>query len=210
MTSRLASRIWATFSFYPSGTARAEIEPSEGFTRYRIERLVQRSGELPRGATEGGELTRIETRANRPAPAPALVPSLVAATGHLQYTSEAQQVDLLARSRVAPGALAVLIPITKSESWWALPQDKRALHFQTTAGFRGHTAIGAEFAPRILRRLYHARAYPDSEWDFLTYFEFDSDNCAEFQMLLSMLRSPEHNPEWSYVERETEIWMTRW
>ncbi|MGR8931848.1 MAG: chlorite dismutase family protein, partial [Gammaproteobacteria bacterium] len=70
----------------------------------------------------------------------------------------------------------MLIPIAKSEAWWSLPQDKRGEHFRTSPGYRGHTAIGADFAARIFRRLYHARGLPGYEWDFLTYFDFDEDD----------------------------------
>jgi hypothetical protein len=101
-----------------------------------------------------------------------------------------------------------MIPIRKSAAWWALGQDERQAHF--TPGRRpGHTALGRGFAGRIYRRLYHARYLPGSSWDFLTYFEFPEAESGTFRELLALLRDPEQNPEWSYVEREHELWLRK-
>ncbi len=83
------------------------------------------------------------------------------ATRHLQYTGAGQRTELNARSRAeldpSPGTAAVLIPIKKSEAWWALAQDERQAHFQRTGSAEGHTAIGLRYADKIFRRLYHCR-----------------------------------------------------
>jgi len=42
-----------------------------------------------------------------------------------------------------------------------------------------------------------------------TYFEFDRKHTDGFKRLLAGLRDPERNPEWKYVDREYEIWMTK-
>jgi chlorite dismutase len=105
--------------------------------------------------------------------------------------------------------VAVLIPIAKSESWWAMAQDERLALMKRTAQHEGHMEIGARFAGKILRRLFHARYMPGSEWDFLTYFEFDAAESDDFRRLLEALRSPRQNPEWGHVVRETEIWMRK-
>ena len=43
-------------------------------------------------------------------------------------------------------------------------------------------------------------------FDFLTWFEFEKKDTAEFNKLLVRLRASE---EWKYVERDVEIRLTR-
>ena len=75
---------------------------------------------------------------------------------------------------------------------------------------RGHTAIGIRYVDRVFRKLYHSRyTDPPTPYDFLTYFEFNRSDQASFHMLLNELRDTGRNPEWSYVELEYEIWMTK-
>ncbi|MGC4089202.1 MAG: hypothetical protein QM756_15220 [Polyangiaceae bacterium] len=69
--------------------------------------------------------------------------------------------------------------------------------------------MGADYAARIFRRLYHARWLPDSAWDFLTYFEFPETERAAFVELLAKLRDPRSNPEWEFVDAEIECWMKK-
>jgi chlorite dismutase len=152
----------------------------------------------------GWHMTRIEGRV--PVPTAGAAHALFATTQHLGYTSAQQQAHLARISHPGPGKVVVMIPLTKSEAWWALPQDQRQQHF---AAARGHTAIGTTYADRIFRRLYHARYLPDSDWDFVTYFELHPDHVPDFRRLLAELRDPVRNPEWAYVEREVEIWMHR-
>ncbi len=126
---------------------------------------------------------------------------------HLHYTTLDERTDLTARSRTelpsSHGTTAVLIPIRKSAEWWALAHDQRAAHFHNA-----HTPIGATYVEKIFRRLYHAR-YIGSPYDFLTYFEFASGDAEYFRTLLAELRDVHKNPEWSYVEHEHEVWMTK-
>ena len=71
-------------------------------------------------------------------------------------------------------------------------------------------SIGANYVDRIHRKLYHTRyAVETRDHDFITYFEFDRAHTDDFQRLLTALRDPERNPEWKYVDREYEIWMTK-
>ena len=60
-----------------------------------------------------------------------------------------------------------------------------------------------------MRRLYHARYLPGSEWDFLTYFEFTEKRAQQFRELVAALRDVKKNPEWKFVNREVEIWMKK-
>ncbi|MEP6963827.1 MAG: chlorite dismutase family protein, partial [Acidobacteriota bacterium] len=107
------------------------------------------------------------------------------------------------RTELTPGdTTAVLIPIRKSAQWWQMAHDERGHHFH---GEAGHTAIGAPYADKIFRKLYHAR-YLGSRFDFLTYFEFPAAEEAAFRALLGELRA---TPEWAYVEEEIEVWMRK-
>jgi hypothetical protein len=135
-------------------------------------------------------------------------------TQSLHYTSEDQRRELDARSRSAlePSSdiNAVLIPIRKSSGWWQLAEDGRRAHFQSSVLHEGHTAIGTRYTDRVYRKLYHSRGMnPLTPCDFLTYFEFRRVHQDDFRRLLKELRDVARNPEWSYVELEYEIWMTK-
>jgi hypothetical protein len=133
---------------------------------------------------------------------------LIGVVQHLGYTEAERKRDLAAQSASESGPCAVLIPIAKSAAWWALAQDERLALLRAGRG-EGHFAIGARYASRIYRRLLHCRYLPQSRWDFLTYFEFPEAQAPVFRELLQVLRDTERNPEWGYVEHETEIWMTK-
>jgi hypothetical protein len=170
---------------------------------YQIERVLPLLGAPTSGITEGAALWRMEMKGRLPMADAAFIGT----TGHLVYTGAAARAELTALSASESGPCAVLIPIRKSAAWWALPQDERQAYFQH-ASAHGHTAIGRVYAARIYRRLYHSRYLPGSEWDFLTYFEFPHAERAAFSELLLRLRDAAQNPEWSFVDRELEIWMT--
>jgi hypothetical protein len=97
---------------------------------------------------------------------------------------------------------ASLIPIKKSEAWWALAQDERRRLFEERSK---HLSIGIEYLPAVARRLYHSRDLGEA-FDFLTWFEFAEKDASAFDELLRRLRDTE---EWSYVEREVEIRLRR-
>lgn len=97
---------------------------------------------------------------------------------------------------------AVLIPIRKSQTWWALAQDERRALFEEQPG---HIGIGLDYLPAIARRLLHARDLGEP-FDFLTWFEFSPEHEAAFDRLLDRLRA---TPEWGYVEREIEVRLWR-
>lgn len=100
---------------------------------------------------------------------------------------------------------AALIPIRKSQAWWAMAQDERL------ALFAGHNAIGLDALPGIARRLLHCRDLDAADrgsetFDFLTWFEFAPADIPIFDSLLRRLRA---TAEWSFVEREVEIRLSR-
>jgi len=122
-------------------------------------------------------------------------------TSNSRYTRRDEQETLSARQAGLgrPEATrAALIPITKSQAWWALTQDERRELFEETSH---HIAIGRQYLPAVARRLYHGRDL-DEPFDFLTWFEYAPRDAPAFQELVSRLRA---TPEWDYVEREVDI-----
>jgi chlorite dismutase len=96
--------------------------------------------------------------------------------------------------------MAVLIPISKSPAWWELTQEERRFILEDQSK---HISHSIKYLPAIARQLYHSRDL-EEQYDFLTWFEFDPKYKPEFLELLKYLRSTE---EWTYVSRETEVWM---
>jgi chlorite dismutase len=98
---------------------------------------------------------------------------------------------------------AALIPIKKTEAWWALSQDER-----TQVMLRGkHTELGLEYLPAVARALHHSRDIPGESFDFITWFEYAPDAREAFEEMLVRLRATE---EWMiYVEREVDIRLTK-
>ena len=201
----MSSRPVASFTcFFPLAASSLRSDGSVLRTDYDVEAVVPVRGAPAPGIEPAQAWSRVEQ------PAALALPSapFIGTTQHVVYTDAATRSELSQISRSSSGPLAVLIPICKSASWWALAQDERQAHF-TRGRHAGHTALGRPFAARIYRRLYHARHLPGSAWDFLTYFEFPETERGAFQELLSILRDPESNPEWSFVDRELEIWMSK-
>lgn len=93
---------------------------------------------------------------------------------------------------------AALIPIMKSDAWWALAQDERRTILEERSS---HIATGFRYLPAIARRLYHCRDLGEP-FDFLTWFEYAPADAPLFDELLAALRRSE---EWTYVEREIDI-----
>lgn len=125
--------------------------------------------------------------------------------GHARYVERREKGPLddasppIGRSEAT---CAALIPIKKSAEWWGLPQDERRAIFEERSR---HIADSMRFLPRIARKLFHSRDLGEP-FDFLTWFEFAPEHAGAFDELLAMLRSRE---EWRYVERETEIRVSR-
>jgi chlorite dismutase len=93
---------------------------------------------------------------------------------------------------------AALIPIRKTETWWTMAQDERRKIFETKSH---HTETGLKYLPAIARRLYHCRDI-GQPFDFLTWFEYASEDSNSFEELVFSLRQTE---EWHYVDREIDI-----
>ncbi|MFC7539824.1 chlorite dismutase family protein [Siccirubricoccus deserti] len=97
---------------------------------------------------------------------------------------------------------AALIPIRKTEAWWALAQDERRAILEEQSR---HIGIGMEYLPAVARRLYHSRELGEP-FDFLTWFEYAPEHAADFEELVRRLRQ---TAEWAYVDREVDIRLSR-
>lgn len=126
-------------------------------------------------------------------------------TSNTRYTTRPEVGALIARQEGLgrrQASRAALIPISKSESWWALAQDERRAVFEEQSR---HIGIGLEYLPAISRRLHHSRELGEP-FDFLTWFEYAPEDEAKFDAMLVRLRA---SAEWAYVNREVDIRLSR-
>jgi hypothetical protein len=126
-------------------------------------------------------------------------------TSNTRYTNRPEVMGLAARQEGLgrPKATrAALIPMRKSEAWWALAQDERRDIFEEQSR---HIGIGMDYLPAVARRLHHSRELGEP-FDFLTWFEFAPEHEDAFDRLLVKLRE---TAEWSYVDREVDIRLSR-
>jgi chlorite dismutase len=131
--------------------------------------------------------------------------TLLGVVSNERYAGRREHQELAARSPSLgrPEATrAALIPIRKSEAWWALPQDQRRAIFEERSR---HIATGLKYLPAVARRLHHSRDL-GQPFDFLTWFEFAPADEAGFDELVGMLRATE---EWGFVDREVDIRVER-
>ena len=126
-------------------------------------------------------------------------------TSNERYVTRAERDALAARQEPlgrAAATRAALIPIRKSQAWWALAQDERRAVLEQRSR---HIATGLEYLPAVARRLHHGRDLGEP-YDFLTWFEFAPGQAARFEELVGRLRASE---EWDHVEREVDIRLAR-
>lgn len=128
-------------------------------------------------------------------------------SSHERYVTREEKERLAARQPAlgrAQATCAALIPLRKSAAWWALAQDERRRVLEDRSA---HIATGLRYLPAVARRLYHCRDLGEHQpFDFLTWFEFAPADTPAFDRLLAALRASE---EWTYVERDVEIRLTR-
>lgn len=197
---------WAAFIATRNPRGDPDLPAGGRLDRYRVDEVRVLKGDGP-AIDAGWQMARVES--SKPIGPLFWDRRLEGVTAHLEYTSAAEKSELARISTGERTPRAVLIPITKSAAWWAMAQDERQAHFRKRATLEGHTAIGQKYSDRIYRKLYHSRYLPGSGWDFLTYFEFADAHADDFRALLAALRDTAANPEWGFVERESEIWLTR-
>jgi chlorite dismutase len=185
----------------PQPTALARVSFVGGARgAWRVERATAVRG-APLATT--GTLDRLEGADFAAVPEAAWVLRGVRSNERYLEQAEKQRLAPLQEGLGRPGSvMAALLPIQKSEAWWALAQDERRAIFESRSR---HIAIGARYLPVIARRLYHARDLGEP-FDFLTWFEFAENDAAAFDELLAELRASE---EWRYVTREIEIRLRR-
>lgn len=126
-------------------------------------------------------------------------------TSNTRYTDRRELEALVAvqQGLARPQATrAALIPIRKTEAWWALAQDERRAILEERSR---HIAVGLEYLPAVARRLHHSRELGEP-FDFLTWFEFAPEHAGAFEELVRRLRATE---EWRYVDREIDIRLSR-
>jgi chlorite dismutase len=131
--------------------------------------------------------------------------AVLGVVGHERYVEKGEHEELAARSpRLGrPEATrAALIPIRKSEEWWALPQNERRTIFEEQSR---HIETGLKYVPAVARRLHHSRDLGEP-FDFLTWFEFAPAHEAGFDELVALLRATD---EWGFVDREVDVRLER-
>jgi hypothetical protein len=127
--------------------------------------------------------------------------TLTGFTSNVRYAEKAEREKLLVVQSDLGRPLATcaaLIPIRKTETWWAMAQDERRKIFESQSH---HTETGLKYLPAIARRLYHCRDI-GQPFDFLTWFEYAPEDVDKFEELVKSLRETE---EWKYVDREIDI-----
>ena len=218
MAAGIANYVWVRFVVAPSERVLKPFLNKGGtVTHYTIRQVVPVRG-IACNLTRGWSVVRLDSprplRLGVKGPKNVPVNQFFGVAQHSHYTSN-QHRELLDRTSLpeltaSENTIAVLIPIRKSEEWWRLAQDQRQAYFEKTGSWEGHTAIGLKFADRIFRRLYHSRYLGmQLDYDFLTYFEFEEKYQRDFGALLSQLRDTRLNPEWKFVDKEFEVWMTK-
>jgi hypothetical protein len=111
---------------------------------------------------------------------------------------------------------AFLIPMKKTEAWWAKDWMERHTYFlpRYDEGGRmvgqGHALASAAGIPCLMRRTYKNLTVPapDDTYDFLTYFECADVDVPTFRQVCGALRDVSKNPEWTFV-REGPTWHGR-
>lgn len=167
---------------------------------WRIDRITTVAGE---GLPNATRLSISEAAIAQPSDGAGWV--LHGTTSNARYTNRAE-VEALGVSQAGlarpQATLAALIPIRKTDAWWALAQDERRAIFEEQSR---HIGIGLDYLPAVARRLHHSRELGEA-FDFLTWFEFAPENSDEFEELVRKLRD---TAEWHYVDREIDIRLTR-
>ena len=101
----------------------------------------------------------------------------------------------------------VIIPMSKTASWWEMSTLERHAYFYPHVDSRsggpvaGHALAAEHGIETIYRRLYHN---PDgyqraNEYDFVTYFECTDEHLPTFDFVRQALRDERRNPEWQFV-----------
>lgn len=199
------------YCLFAGGPKAIPIPPSITGTpnRFRVTSTALIAGPLPMLPESGWEMIRVESELAIPTSAPL---QLRGVTGPPKYTpADAPTAAANGLKAIPVGGepvTAVIIAIGKSPAWYALSEAERKSHFYTSPTEPRHTKVGEPYIGKIHRRLFHSRGM-ETACDFITYFEFRASDEPLFRQLVKDLRDTKRNPEWGYVDREFEIWLTK-
>jgi hypothetical protein len=203
------ARRWVRFT--AATDAGNATETTDADAHYRLEAIRTVRGAPLMGYPAGGAIHRREGESAALIPTrvgPASPSWLAGAAEPKRSCTPEHEGRLLGAWGQSPWRVALLVAFRHTRTFWALPREQRAA---TYLGF-GDDARKEARAPvlgRVIQRLYRGRNVPDSEWDYLAYFEMQPPEVAYVREYLSNLREPRNNPLWSFVDRETELWMIR-
>jgi hypothetical protein len=128
-------------------------------------------------------------------------------TSNDRYTTRTEKTELIGKQAPVgrPEAnRAALILLRKSAEWWALTQDERRAVLEEESH---HIAIGMRYLPAVSRHLLHCRDLgAEAPFDFIGFLDFAPKSEAAFDAMLVQLRATR---EWSYMEREIDIRLTK-
>jgi hypothetical protein len=192
---------WVSFFF--DGELPSDSPLTRAPDRYRLEVVNGVRGPQAPLWTTGQVVLRAETSGGRaPTPSPGVV---IGSVDPLASSGPDVQADLARRWSESRWRVALLVPFSLSPAWWRLSREERPpVHLSWTQGDARSPIVG-----RALRTLYRARSLPETEWDFLAYLEMQPQDVAPIREALAELRDPRLNPGIKYVERATELWMTK-
>jgi hypothetical protein len=111
---------------------------------------------------------------------------------------------------------AFLVPMSKTAEWWGKDWMERHTYFlpryddQGRILNEGHALVAEAGIACLLRRTYRSEKHPapESEYDFLNYFECADSSVPTFHQVCAALRDVTRNPEWRFV-REGPTWHGR-
>lgn len=133
---------------------------------------------------------------------------LLRGTGtHDRYTTRPEKAELVSK-QVPIGrpeaTRSALILLRKNAEWWGLTQEERRAILEEQSH---HIAIGMRYLPAVARRLLHCRDFATQEpFDFLGFLDFAPESEAAFDEMLDLLRA---TPEWSFIDRDIDIRLTK-
>jgi hypothetical protein len=153
------------------------------------------------------QVPRVAVVPGTPAAPASAVWMLRGAATHDRYTTRTEKTELVARQ--APigrpeATRSALILLRKTAEWWGLTQDERRAILEEQSH---HIAIGMRYLPAVARRLLHCRDFATQEpFDFLGFLDFAPESEPAFDEMLGQLRA---TPEWSFIDRDIDIRLSR-
>jgi hypothetical protein len=202
------NRRWVRFTAAADASG---TEAGEADAHYRLEAIRTVRGAPLTGYPAGGVIHRREgeSAALIPSRMPLGAPMWLAGAAEPKRSASPDQESRLLRDwGQSPWRVALVVAFRHTRTFWALPREQRAATY-LAFGDETREESRAPVLGRVIHRLYRGRNLPASEWDYLAYFEMQPPEVAHVREHLTNLREPRNNPLWSFVDRETELWMIR-